>query len=62
MNDLIIMFIQIRNKSMFHYPITITIDTNIFDTMKYDLSKDSKLRVLLKHVNDGKVKIVLRCL
>lgn len=44
---------------MFRYPITITIDTNIFDSMKYDLSADSKLQVLLKQVKDGKVKVVL---
>ena len=44
---------------MFRYPITITIDTNIFDAMKYDLSDDSKLQVLLKQVKDGKVKVVL---
>ena len=44
---------------MLHYPITITIDTNIFDSVKYDLSDGSKLQILSKHVKDGKVKIVL---
>ena len=44
---------------MLKYPITITIDTNIFDSVKYDMSDGSKLQILLKHVKDGKVKIVL---
>ena len=44
---------------MFRYPITITIDTNNFDSVKYDLSEDSKLQVLLKQVKDNKVKVVL---
>ena len=44
---------------MLKYPITITIDTNIFDSTKYDLSDDSKLQVLLKLVKENKVKVVL---
>ena len=44
---------------MLKYPITITIDTNIFDSVKYDMSDGSQLQILLKHVKDGKVKIVL---
>lgn len=44
---------------MMNYPITITIDTNVFDSVKYDMSDGSKLQILLKHVKDGKVKLVL---
>ena len=44
---------------MFNYPINVTIDTNIFESCKYDLSNNSTLRVLTNHVNDGKVKIFL---
>ena len=43
---------------MLKYPITITIDTNLFDSVKYDMSDGSQLQILLKHVKDGKVKIV----
>ena len=48
-----------RRGFVFRYPITITIDTNIFEAEKYDLSDNSKLQVLLKHVKEGKVKVVL---
>lgn len=44
---------------MFGKPITITIDTNIFDATTYDLSEDSTLRLLQSYVKDGKIKVVL---
>ena len=44
---------------MFKYPIAVTIDTNIFDSAKYDLSENSTLQLLKKYVNDGKIKVVL---
>lgn len=44
---------------MFKYPIAVTIDTNIFDSTKYDLSENSTLQLLRKYVNDGKIKVVL---
>lgn len=44
---------------MFKYPIAVTIDTNIFDSAKYDLSEKSTLQLLKKYVNDGKIKVVL---
>ena len=44
---------------MFSYPINITIDTNIFDSCKYDLSENSTLRILGNYVKEGKVKIYL---
>ncbi len=44
---------------MFRYPITITIDTNIFDSTTYDLTEDSTLRLLQGYVKDKKIKVVL---
>ncbi len=44
---------------MFRYPITITIDTNVFDATKYDLTEDSTLRLLQRYVNDKKIEVVL---
>lgn len=44
---------------MLRYPITITIDTNIFESEKYDLSENSRLQILLKHVKEGKIIVVL---
>ena len=44
---------------LFKYPIAVTIDTNIFDSAKYDLSENSTLQLLKKYVNDGKIKVVL---
>ena len=39
---------------MFKYPIAVTIDTNIFDEAKYDLSENSTLRLLENYVKSGK--------
>lgn len=44
---------------MFKYPIAVTIDTNIFDEAKYDLSENSTLRLLENHVKSGKIKVIL---
>lgn len=44
---------------MFHYPIDITIDTNVFDAAKYDLSDGSTLSILSNFVAEGKVRVHL---
>lgn len=44
---------------MFKYPITITLDTNYFESTKYDLTEDSTLRLLQGYVKDEKIKVVL---
>ena len=44
---------------MFHYPINITIDTNIFDAAKYDLSEGSTLRILANFVKEDKIRVYL---
>lgn len=44
---------------MFKYPLSVTIDTNIFDAAKFDLSDTSTLRILENHVKNGKIKVVL---
>ncbi len=44
---------------MFKYPLAVTIDTNIFDAAKYDLSEDSTIRLLQNYVKEGTIKVVL---
>lgn len=44
---------------MFKYPLAVTIDTNILDAAKYDLSDGSTLQLLKNYVDDGIIKIVL---
>ncbi|WP_315265926.1 PIN domain-containing protein [Selenomonas noxia] len=44
---------------MFKYPLVVTIDTNIFDAVKFDLSATSPLGMLKNYVKNGKIKIVL---
>lgn len=44
---------------MFRYPITITIDTSIFDSTTYDLTQDSILCLLKSYVKDKKIKVIL---
>lgn len=44
---------------MIKYPLAVTIDTNIFDAAKYDLSEKSTLSLLVDFVKRGKVKVVL---
>lgn len=40
-------------------PLYVTLDTNIVVSNKFDFSETSSLSVLAKHVNSGKIKIVL---
>lgn len=44
---------------MFKYPLAVTIDTNILDAAKYDLSDGSTLQLLKNYVDDGILKVVL---
>ena len=44
---------------MFNYPLYLTIDTNIFISSKFDFSEDSTLGLLLKYIQQGKIKLVL---
>lgn len=44
---------------MFHYPINITIDTNVFDAAKYDLSEGSTLKILANFVKEEKIRVYL---
>lgn len=44
---------------MFKYPLTVTIDTNIFDAAKFDLCDTSTLKILENYVKSGKIKVVL---
>ncbi len=44
---------------MFKYPLAVTIDTNIFDSAKYDLSDGSTIRLLENYVKNGTLKVVL---
>ena len=44
---------------MFKYPLNVTIDTNIFDAAKFDLSDNSTLSLLEKYVRSGKIRVVL---
>ncbi len=44
---------------MIKYPLNVTIDTNIFEANKYDFSTDSTMGLLVKNVQNGKIKLVL---
>lgn len=44
---------------MIKYPLNVTIDTNIFEANKYDFSADSTMSLLVKNVQNGKIKLVL---
>lgn len=44
---------------MIKYPLKVTIDSNIFDSTKYDFSKGSTLDLLASHVENNKIKIYL---
>lgn len=46
-------------RNMFKYPLAVTIDTNILDAAKYDLSDGSTLQLLKNYVDDGIIKVVL---
>ncbi len=44
---------------MIKYPLNVTIDTNIFESNKFDFGTDSTLNLLVKNVQNGKIKLVL---
>lgn len=44
---------------MIKYPLAVTIDTNVLDAAKYDLSENSTLSLLSRYVQKGKIKVVL---
>ena len=41
------------------YPISVFLDTNIFVACKYNISEDSQLGILLRHIKAGKIKLFL---
>lgn len=44
---------------MIKYPLSVTIDSNVFDASKYDLATDSTLAILIKYVEKKKIKIFM---
>lgn len=44
---------------MIKYPLNITIDTNVFEANKFDFGTDSTMSLLVKNVQNGKIKLVL---
>lgn len=44
---------------MFKYPIAVTIDTNIFEAAKFDLSEGSTIQLLQNYVKEGTIKVIL---
>lgn len=44
---------------MFKYPLAVTVDTNVFDAAKYDLSESGVLQILKTYVDKGILKVVL---
>ena len=44
---------------MIKYPLNVTIDTKIFEANKFDFGTDSTLSLLVKNVQNGKIKLVL---
>lgn len=44
---------------MIKYPLNVTIDTNIFEANKYDFGADSTMSLLVKNVQNGRIKLVL---
>lgn len=59
-NEIIYITIKsLKENHMFNYPLYVTIDTNIFISCKFDFSKDSPLGLLLKYIQQGKIKLVL---
>lgn len=41
---------------MLRYPLSVTLDTNIFDAAKYDFDQNSVLSLLIEYVEKGKYK------
>ena len=46
-------------KRMINYPLNVTIDTNIFEENKFDFGPDGTMNLLIKNVQNGKIKLVL---
>ncbi|MGJ0895728.1 PIN domain-containing protein [Thomasclavelia ramosa] len=44
---------------MINYPLNVTIDTNIFEENKFDFGPDGTMNLLIKNVQNGKIKLVL---
>lgn len=44
---------------MIKYPLNVTIDTNIFEANKFDFGTDSTMSLLVKNVQNGKIKLIL---
>lgn len=44
---------------MIKYPLNVTIDTNVFEANKFDFGTDSTLSLLVKNVQNGKIKLIL---
>lgn len=44
---------------MIKYPLNVTIDTNVFEANKFDFGTDSAMSLLVKNVQNGKIKLVL---
>ena len=44
---------------MIKYPLNVTIDTNVFEANKFDFGIDSTMSLLVKNVQNGKIKLVL---
>ncbi|MEG1313661.1 MAG: PIN domain-containing protein, partial [Bacilli bacterium] len=44
---------------MINYPLNVTIDTNVFEANKFDFGTDSTMSLLVKNVQNGKIKLVL---
>ena len=44
---------------MIKYPLNVTIDTNVFEANKFDFGTDSTMSLLVKNVQNGKIKLVL---
>lgn len=44
---------------MIKYPLYVTIDTNIFEANQFDFGADSTMSLLVKNVQNGKIKLVL---
>lgn len=44
---------------MIKYPLNVTIDTNVFEANKFDFGADSTMSLLVKNVQNGKIKLVL---
>lgn len=44
---------------MIKYPLNVTIDTNIFESNKFDFSSNSTMNILMKNIQNGKIHLVL---